>query len=62
MNAGAEDIDTLRENWWQELREDERANYTGNWDRRMSRVTDAVTRLRCIRGVAERHIRTSRRI
>ena len=26
-NAGAEDIDTLRENWWQELREDERAYY-----------------------------------
>jgi hypothetical protein len=26
-NAGAEDIETLRENWWQELREDERAYY-----------------------------------
>jgi hypothetical protein len=28
-NAGAEDIETLRENWWQELREDERAHYHG---------------------------------
>ena len=29
-NAGAEDIDTLREHWWQELREDERTNYQGD--------------------------------
>lgn len=28
-NAGAEDIDTLREHWWQELREDERTYYQG---------------------------------
>lgn len=26
-DAGAEDLDTLRENWWQELREGERAHY-----------------------------------
>lgn len=26
--AGAEDLDTMRENWWQELREGERAHYT----------------------------------
>ena len=26
-NAGAEDIETLRENWWQELRNDEREHY-----------------------------------
>ena len=30
--AGALDIDTLRENWWEELREGERAHYTGDWD------------------------------
>lgn len=30
--AGALDIDTLREHWWTEVREDERANYPGNWD------------------------------
>lgn len=28
-DAGAEDIDTMRENWWQELREGERAHYSG---------------------------------
>ncbi len=26
-DAGAEDLETMRENWWQELREDERAHY-----------------------------------
>ena len=30
--AGAEDLDVLRENWWQELRDDERTNYTGEFD------------------------------
>ena len=30
--AGAEDLDVLRENWWQELREGERGHYTGNFD------------------------------
>lgn len=28
-NAGAEDIDTLREHWWEELREEERTYYQG---------------------------------
>src|ERR1044072_4186789 len=28
-DAGAEDLDTLREGWWGELREGERAHYTG---------------------------------
>ena len=32
-NAGAEDIETLRERWWEELREDERAHYQGDFDR-----------------------------
>lgn len=32
-SAGAEDIDTLREHWWSELREDERTTYTGDWER-----------------------------
>jgi hypothetical protein len=32
-DAGAEDIDTLREHWWNELREEERASYQGDWDR-----------------------------
>jgi hypothetical protein len=32
-NAGAVDIDTLRENWWQELRDDERSHYSGDFDR-----------------------------
>ena len=27
-DAGAEDLDTMHENWWQELREGERAHYT----------------------------------
>jgi hypothetical protein len=31
-NAGAEDLDTMRENWWRELREDERAHYGENFD------------------------------
>jgi hypothetical protein len=31
-NAGAEDIETLRERWWEELREGERAHYTGDFD------------------------------
>ena len=31
--AGAEDLDTLRENWWQELREDERTHYGTEFDR-----------------------------
>ena len=30
--AGAEDLDVLRENWWNEQREGERINYTGNFD------------------------------
>ena len=30
--AGAQDIDTLREHWWSEVRDEERANYTGDWD------------------------------
>lgn len=32
-NAGAEDIETLRERWWQELRDDERSYYQGDFDR-----------------------------
>lgn len=32
-NAGAEDLDELRENWWQELREDERVHYGADFDR-----------------------------
>jgi len=32
-NAGAEDLDTLRENWWQELRDGERAHYGKDFDR-----------------------------
>ncbi len=32
-NSGAEDIDTLRERWWDELRDNERAHYTGDFDR-----------------------------
>ena len=31
-NAGADDVDDLREHWWQELRNEERAQYTGDWD------------------------------
>src|SRR5215213_8719742 len=31
-SAGAEDLDVLRENWWQELRDNERTNYTGEFD------------------------------
>jgi hypothetical protein len=31
--AGAEDLDVLRENWWHELRDDERTHYTGDFDR-----------------------------
>jgi hypothetical protein len=30
--GGAEDLDALRENWWQELRDEERTHYTGNFD------------------------------
>lgn len=32
-NAGAEDVDTLRERWWQELRDGERAHYHGDFER-----------------------------
>lgn len=32
-SAGAEDMDVLRENWWQELRDDQRTGYTGDFDR-----------------------------
>lgn len=32
-NAGAEDLDTLRENWWQELREGEQTHYGEAFDR-----------------------------
>lgn len=32
-NAGAEDLDELRENWWHELRDDERAHYGSDFDR-----------------------------
>ncbi|HEU4836533.1 MAG TPA: hypothetical protein VFS90_19030 [Pyrinomonadaceae bacterium] len=31
-DAGAEDLDKLRENWWEELREGERTHYTGKFD------------------------------
>lgn len=31
--AGAEDIETLRERWWQELREDESSHYDGDFTR-----------------------------
>ena len=31
-NAGAQDLETLREQWWDELREDERAHYQGDFD------------------------------
>jgi hypothetical protein len=31
--SGAEDLDTLREDWWQELREDERTHYGEDFDR-----------------------------
>jgi hypothetical protein len=30
--AGAEDLDVLRENWWLELRDEERTRYTGDFD------------------------------
>lgn len=30
--AGAEDLDELRENWWEQQREGERGHYTGNFD------------------------------
>ena len=33
QDAGAEDLDVLRENWWQELRDDERAHYGEGFDR-----------------------------
>src|SRR5215216_1837121 len=33
QDAGAEDLDVLRENWWQELRDDERAHYGEEFDR-----------------------------
>lgn len=32
-NAGAEDIEKLRERWWDELKEDERAHYGDDFDR-----------------------------
>ena len=32
-DAGAEELDTLRESWWQELRDDERAHYGERFDR-----------------------------
>ncbi len=32
-DAGAEDLDKLREGWWQELREGEKAHYGENFDR-----------------------------
>ena len=32
-NAGAQDIETLRERWWQEVREGEAAHYDGDFDR-----------------------------
>ena len=31
-NAGAQDIETLRERWWDELKEDERTRYEGDFD------------------------------
>src|SRR5215212_3318329 len=31
-DAGAEDLDMLRENWWQQLRDNERTTYTGDFD------------------------------
>ena len=31
-DSGAGDIDTLREHWWSEVREDERTSYQGDWD------------------------------
>jgi hypothetical protein len=31
-DAGAENLDVLRENWWQELRNDERSHYRGDFD------------------------------
>ena len=31
-NVGAEDLDRLRENWWQELRDGERAHYGSDFD------------------------------
>jgi hypothetical protein len=30
--TGAEDLDVLRENWWEELKEGERAHYQGDFD------------------------------
>ena len=31
-NAGAEDLDTMRDNWWQGLRDEERAHYGESFD------------------------------
>ena len=31
-SAGAEDLDTLRENWWEEVKQGERAHYQGDFD------------------------------
>ena len=30
--AGAEDLDVLRENWWQEVRDEQRSSYSGDFD------------------------------
>jgi hypothetical protein len=32
QRAGAEDLDVLREDWWRELRDEERTRYTGDFD------------------------------
>jgi hypothetical protein len=31
-DSGAEDLDRMREDWWRELRDEERTNYHGNFD------------------------------
>jgi hypothetical protein len=31
-DAGAEDLDEMREHWWREVREEERDRYSGNFD------------------------------
>ena len=61
-DAGAEDLDTMRENWWQELREGERAHYSGSVETliRTSQAIAEVIMPRCIQVAEARRIQMSR--
>ncbi len=57
-NAGAEDMDTLRENWWREVRDEERTHYGEEFDRDEIKLPARIPGCVASEASRQKHIRT----